>query len=515
MVMQQRINSPRPLWERGGGEGAACQSRRPSPLPQGARESACGLSAGFKAIASAVALLAIALWLPPLAAAQLKAELDKKQSPMGEPLRLRITSTASLNELDLAPLKNDFEVFNQAASSSSRNGREQSVLEVTLYPLHSGKLTLPSLIQGTARSRALPVEITPAPVAIRVWLAPSVPMEREPATLHLEIHDDGSLEWVMPTQLDAPHITLRPLPEQLREEIRDGVTQIVHDYRWSALPLKGDSLRISFGMLDANKFGQRLRFPLSDVSFRVRAAPGYLPLHLPIGKPALRTDPLPQKIRVGQPVAWNMDIQAPGLSAEGALKLLQYDTPPGLRFYAPNVTPITLDGQEALRLTLTFVAERNAQIFPALSLAYYDPKLQRIEALNLPETRLTLRDPLREKIIVGGLIVAGLMLLIWIGVKLKPWHRRWQIKRAWIARIRAATDIPSLYRALTQETPWHAPTLQHWPAGLSIDAALRTQLEYARFVPPHAEIAFTELKPACLHSCTQIPLNGFPNSKAV
>ena len=107
MVMQQRINSPRPLWERDGGEGAACQSRRPSPLPQGARESACGLSAGFKASASAVALLALALWLPPLAAAQLNAELDKKQSPMGEPLRLRITNTASLNELDLAPLKND------------------------------------------------------------------------------------------------------------------------------------------------------------------------------------------------------------------------------------------------------------------------------------------------------------------------------------------------------------------------------------------------------------------------
>ena len=331
-------------------------------------------------------------------------------------------------------------------------------------------------------------------------------MEREPATLHLEIRDDGSLEWPIPTQLDAPHITLRPLPEQLRDETREGVTSIVHDYRWSVLPLKGDSLRIAFGMLDANKFGQRLRFPLSDVSFRVRAAPAYLPLHLPIGKPTLRTDPLPKQITVGQPVAWNMDIQAPGLSVAGALKLLQYDTPRGLRFYAPNVTPITLDGNDALRLTLTFVAERGAETFPALSLAYYDPQQQRIEALNIPAARLTLRDPLREKIIIGVLLVAGVLLLIWIGVKAKPWLRRQQIKRAWLALIQAAQDTPSLYRALTQETPWRAPTLQHWPDTSRIDPELRTQLEQARFGSQQSEMAFADLKRGWQCACEQLPL---------
>ena len=449
----------------------------------------------------------------PLSAAQLSAELDKKTSPMGEPLLLRITSTTSLNELDLTPLKNDFEVFSQAASSSSRNGREQSILEVTLYPLRSGNLTLPSLNLGTARSRALPVEIAPASVNLRVWLTPAVPMEREPATLHLEIRDDGSLEWPIPKQLDAPHITLRPLPEQLREETREGVTTLVHDYRWSVLPLKGDSLRIAFGMLDANKFGQRLRFPLSDVSFRVRAAPAYLPLHLPIGKPTLRIDPLPKQMTVGQPVAWNMDIQAPGLSVAGALKLLQYDPPRGLRFYAPNVTPISIDGKDALRLTLTFVAERGAQTFPALSLAYYDPQQQRIEALNLPAAQFTLRDPLREKIISGVLLIAAVLLLVWIGIKAKPWLRRMQVKRAWLARIQAAHDTTSLYRALTQETPWRAPTLQHWPEALRIDVALRAQLEQARFGPNQNADSYTELKPAWLRACAQLPLLSFPESK--
>ncbi|MDA8085689.1 MAG: CpsD/CapB family tyrosine-protein kinase, partial [Nitrospiraceae bacterium] len=86
------------------------------------------------------------------------------------------------------------------------------------------------------------------PVSLRAWLTPAVPMEREPATLHLEISDDGSLGWAMPTQIDAPHMTLQPLPEQLREETRDGVVAIVHDYRWRVLPLKSESLGIRFGM---------------------------------------------------------------------------------------------------------------------------------------------------------------------------------------------------------------------------------------------------------------------------
>ncbi len=467
---------------------------------------------GMGSNSMAYLLLLLSLWLPPLSAAQLTAALDKKISPMGEPLHLRITSAATLSELDLAPLKNNFEVFSQEASNSSRNGRAQSTLDVTLYPLRSGQLTLPSLTLGNAHTRALSVEIPPAQVSLRTLLTPSVPMEREPALLLLEIRDDGSLNWSMPTQLDAPHIALRPLPEQQREEQHDGATSIVHEYRWRVLPLKSESLSINFGMLDANKFGQRLRFPLSAVSFRVQAAPAYLPLYLPIGKPTLRTDTLPKRIFAGQPVAWTMDIQAPGLSAEGALKLLQYDTPRGLRFYPPSVTPITRDGNDALRLTLTFVAERDAQLFPALSLAYYDPQKQRIEALNIPAARIQVRDPLREKIILALFLIAGNLLLAWIGYKARPWLRRWQVKRAWLARIQAAQDAASLYRALTQQSPWQALTLQHWPDTLRIDPALRAQLEQACFAPHAGDISFADLKRAWWRACGQLPLIEFARS---
>ena len=160
----------------------------------------------------------------------------------------------------------------------------------------------------------------------------------------------------------------------------------------------------------------------------------------------------------------------------------------------------------ALRLRLTFVAER-----PALCLAYYDPQQQHFEALNLTAAQFTLRDPLREKIISGVLLIAAVLFLLWIDIKAKPWLRRMQIKRAWLARIQAAQDTTSLYRVLTQETPWRAATLQHWPAALLMDAALRAQLEQARFGSAQAEAAFSELKSAWLRACMQSPLLSFGN----
>ncbi len=451
--------------------------------------------------------LALALWLAPGTAATLSAELDKKVSALGEAVQLRITGPANLSELDLTPLKKDFEVFSSATSSSSRKGREQTELDVTLYPLRSGKLILPGLVLDRLHTRALPIEIQPGSVTLSAWLAPELPMEREPATLHLEIRDDGSLNWAMPTELDAPHIALRPL----REQMRDSDTSGVHDYRWTVLPLKSGSLGIAFGMLDAYKFGQRLRFAVNAVSFRAQSAPAYLPLHVPIGKPLIRADALPKQLIAGQPMAWNMDIDAPGLSAEGALKLLQFSAPPGLRFYAPSVTPLTRDGRDKLRLTLTFVADRHAETFPALRLTYFDAQTQRIEAFTIPAASFTVRDPAREKMLSAALAALGILILSWLGYQAWPWLRRLSVKRAWRARIQVAHDPASLYHALTREAPWRVSTLEQWPESCRscIPPSLRAQLTQLRFGQHRDERYFLELKTAWAKACAQLPLRGF------
>lgn len=458
--------------------------------------------------ASHFAWIALAFACMPMhAAAQLALTLDKKVSTLGMPLQLRIASQSDLSTLDITPLQRDFEVFNSAFSTGTYRGKQHSALDITLYPLHSGKFRLPRLTLGAARTPALPLEIQAPNVALRAWLTPALPMEREPSTLHLEIRDDGSLLWSRPTQIDAPHSMLRDLPEQTHKETRTGST--VREYRWRVLPLKNGSLGIAFGMLDAYQFGQRLRFPVSAVSFRAQPAPAYLPLYLAIGKPLIHAGNLPRHIIVGQPVAWNMDIEAPGLSSAGVLQSLRIEAPRGLRLYPPSVTPVKRDGGDALRLTLSFVADQREARFPALRLAYFDPRTRRVEALAIPAATLTVRDPLREKIVASGLILFGLLLLAWIGHKTWPWLRRWRVKRLWLARIQTAHDPASLYRVLTQAAPWRAPTLQHWPDAWRIAPALRAQLEQLRFGPNADAAPFSDLKQAWHLACAQLPLHCF------
>jgi hypothetical protein len=440
-------------------------------------------------------------------AAPLVVNLDKTHSPLGEPVHLRVISSAHLNEFDLTPLKKDFEVFRQTTNSSISHGREQSILDVTLYPLHTGKLIVPSLTLGVTRSRTLPIEISSSIANLIAWVPPEIPLERQPTILHLEIRDDGSLTWDTPIQIDAPYITLHAFPESTQEEMREAGMHVVHRYRWRVLPLKSGSLGINFGMLDAHKFGQRLRFPVNSVSLRVQAAPAYLPLHVPMGKPTIRTDKSPRQIMVGQPMVWNLYIQAPGLSPEGAIQLLQYTVPPGLRFYAPTVMSISLDGEDALRLTLTFVGDRTAEFFPALQLPYFDLQKRRIEAWTIPASRLVVRSPVREKIIRGALLSVGGLILAWLSFRMWKSLALFQSKRSWLKQVQFAADPTRLYRILTQDAPWSTQTLQQFP--VHIARVLRMQLEQACFglIPP--EISFSDLRLTWLRACTKIPLANF------
>ena len=366
-------------------------------------------------VRNVIIALLFALVVTPLSAARLNASLDKKVSSLGEPIQLRIVGNADLSTLDLAPLEKEFEIFSSAVSGGVQNGKVQSVLEAILYPLRAGTLTLPSLALGNARSQPLLLEVQPAKVSLRAWVTPDTPMVREPTTLHLEIRDEGDLTWNAPTQLDAPNIHLRAQGETTREILHDGVALRVREYRWSLLALKSGGQRVSFPVLDTYKFGQRLRYPVLAVTVPALPAPAYLPLYLPIGQPSVRAEPMPSEIFIDRPASRVLEIDAPGLSAEGAQKSLQFDPPRGMRFYAPSVAPMTVEGREKLRVTLNFVAEEtDVSGFPEIKLPYFDPKAMRIETLTIPAMRLIVRDPLREKMGGVGLILFAILSLTWL-----------------------------------------------------------------------------------------------------
>ena len=404
-----------------------------------------------------------------VAHAALEVKLDKNQSQLGEPLLLQIKSPADLNGLDLSPVTQHFDIASQTLNRATTQGRELFLLEATLYPLRSGRLTIPELTLGSVHSRQLSIQILPTSVSMQAWFPAHLPMEREATVLHLAIRDDGNLSWDTPIQIDVPYATVRALPETTSEESPNGLKRVVHHFSWQVLPLKEGSLTVNFGLLDAHRYAQRLRFPMSPVAIQVLAAPAYLPLGLPIGKPVIRMDPRPHTIFAGKPVSWHLYVHSPGLSAEGVKRLLQYTVPVGLRVYPPSITPMVIDGDEYLRVTLSFIADNTVSHFPALGLPYFDKKQQRIETLTLPAMPLRVRDLGRERLGAWGITaiaVASLGVLAWLAWC--QWQRI-QVKRHWLAQIQAAPTPARLYATLTKNSPWRVRSIQSLPTQLKID----------------------------------------------
>ena len=452
------------------------------------------------------------MWFALVGAAQaaLEVTLDKSQSQLGEPLLLQIKSAADLNGFDLSPIAQNFDIASQTLNQATTQGREAFLLEATLYPLRSGRLTVPQLTHGSEQSRQFSVLIHPASVSMRAWFPAHLPIEREATVLRLEIRDDGNLSWDTPIQIDVPYATVRAFPESTSEETQNGVKRVVHQFSWQILPLREGSLTVNFGLLDAHRYAQRLRFPMSSISLKVRAAPAYLPLYLPIGKPVIRMDPKPDQIFAGKPMSWNLYVHSPGLSAEGVNNLLQYSMPDGLRIYPPSITPMMIDGDEYLRVTLSFIADNTVRHFPALGLPYFDQQQQRIETLTLPAIPLRVRDLARERLIHWGMtvtaaiLVSGLLWFLW-----RQW-RRLQVKRRWLAQITAAQTRAMLYATLTKSSPWHVHSAKLLPHQLNIDANFYRELDQLLFGSPGKALSFFEHKEKWRQVISKSPVRVYP-----
>lgn len=444
------------------------------------------------------------------ARAALEVSLNKSEVQLGEALTLQIKSATDLSELDLSPLTRDFDVTSQTLNRAAAKGRTFFLLEATLYPLRSGALIVPQLSLGASRSRPLSMRVHNSDISMHAWFPANLPIEREPTVLHVEIRDDGSLSWDTPIKVDMPHAAVRPLSEKTFEEVRDGMTRTVHSFRWQVLPLKAGSLTAHFGLLDAHRNAQRLRFPMRSASLTVRAAPAYLPLHLPIGRPLVHVGTRPKQLFAAQPISWNIDIKAPGLTAAGMKSLLQYAVPPGLKMYPPSIATISTDSGEALRITLSMSADRRLTHYPAIYFPYYDPRQQRIQRVTLPAQPVLVRDLAREKFFSVGIAVITVLFSLVAAWLVSRHVRRERIKRHWLLQVRDASTPICLYRTVTQRSPWGVPTLKALPQELQFDTETINRFERSVFAGPDTTTSFLAEKEAWVRRITRLPLRVIP-----
>lgn len=412
--------------------------------------------------------LLLSLVLPGMAKAEVRLTLkaDKKTIVLGEPLLVEIKAEEArepLSTISLDKLKQNFNVYGISSNvqTLTKKGRSVSIasMALTLYPLRSGKLQLPALSYRGKNTQPLMVTVLESSqqtsrVMIKAALDNVNPQVRQADTLTLDIYDDGSLQWSAPREIVAAAAHLRRLADSQREETLEGIRYTVHRYAWALMPLREGGMTVEFPMLDAMKFGTRLRYAVPSLWLNAAPVPAYLPVHVPVGRIQLTMEPLPAEIALARPVNWTFTVQGSGISTEGMGKLLAgIRGNEDLRFYPPvigvadNERPTS--AIQTIHVTLPFVPMKAGSLtLPVINLPYYDPVSSRVESALVQGASAEVYNPLwqtAQKIALGLMLLLGLTALAY---SLFARLRKMQKRRLSLLAISKARNVDELHQAL-------------------------------------------------------------------
>jgi hypothetical protein len=380
-------------------------------------------------------------------------QLDHPRIALGEPLTLTLSAKPGVLEtLDLKPLSANFEIQGRNLNRSDQS--EQ--LALTLYPLRTGKFVLPGLgLPGRAPSVQVDAESENVP-KVRLSLAadPAAPYVRQPARLTLEVCDDGSLDWKRPLLPTREGVHLRPLGEQQLAAERDGESCTAHRWHWALLATAAGPLDLALPMLEAGKFGQRLRFPPPAAQLDIVRIPAWLPAEVAVGQPSISTAPLPETWPIERPLAWRIEITG-GYSADAIRHLLslQLAGHPEFASYPPSVETLPPETADTAtpRLAVTLYAVPYASgrlVFPALALPWFDPAASRLNSFVLPGRGLEIVNPLHAQLRRGALVAFGLGIFA-VLARYAYLAARWRIaRRRGLKAIANCKDLPALIQAV-------------------------------------------------------------------
>jgi hypothetical protein len=406
-------------------------------------------------------------------AASLSAQLDNTDVALGESVSLTVQAQGlPLDALDIAPLVARFDVFSRTLSRSA----DSETLVLTLYPRMTGSLRIPMLHVDALHTAALSMKVTDGsdsvPRVTASWrLEPGAPHVNQPTRLTLAICDDGSLQWQRPVLPATSGRLLRALGEDEGKGERAGEPCTLHQYFWSLIATQGGAASLRVSMLDASHFGQRLRFPGTDLAYQATELPAWLPAHVPPVAPSVRTDPLPARWPLQRPLSWRFHVTG-GYSAEGLKALLDMQLRESMAFggYPPLIEEAVQDDASSplsrYDVTLYFLPRETGQIsLPTVRLPWYDLSRGQLASTELAGKSLTIFDP-RWKL--GGQIAGGLAGLLLLGGLL--WQARhmtrWRLaRRRGLRAIRQARDVGELVRAVRQFSMTGqaaAPSLGEW-----------------------------------------------------
>jgi hypothetical protein len=213
-------------------------------------------------------------------------------------LQLRITGTNDIDDLDLAPLSEDFEIQGTSQQSQLRmvNGQVSSWVDVqiTLRPKRTGTLTIPSLIAGGERSNPIRIDVRAVDPGVQRQIDRlvyfDIELDRSEVYVQAQLLYTRRLYYTSGVQIygdlpgapdvaDAVVLTLGETSQNItmRGDTRYGVLEqryAIFPERSGALTMPGFSIAASIVLPDGRR---GIRVPAQSRTVQVLPIPGAFP----------------------------------------------------------------------------------------------------------------------------------------------------------------------------------------------------------------------------------------------
>lgn len=370
-------------------------------------------------------LLLVALWLPALSqAATLEARVDRSSLEEGQTFVLELIARDTDQAPDARPLEKDFEILrsNRSSNLSVINGQVErhTAWRYSLSPKRSGKLTIPAITAGKARSKPLEIQVRrPAKsqdgrehrdVFLEVDVSPVDPWVQSQAIYRVRLFHARALAEGSLSGPAADGLEVQTMGEDQRyEEYRGGRRYGVLERRFALFPQQSGRMLVTPPVLNArfrnaNRSGglfgndRTVRLRGERLALEVKPRPAsyagrwWLPASALLATAEWSGDA--NSARVGEPITRRIVLQAEGLLANQLPAL----TPPfadGFKIY-PDQPELEdqLAGDAGLRGTRiekwAIVPTREGQLsLPEQRIPWWNTKTGREEVAVIPAVTLT------------------------------------------------------------------------------------------------------------------------------
>lgn len=366
-------------------------------------------------------------------AGQLHFQLSQKRIELGQMLKGKLVAvdmSATLSDINLSPLLSNFAI-NSYPGELNANERQRypqsnvQVLDLELYPRHTGELNIPPVSLDDVESHSHIVNVDKAKelegqIAIDTQVSAHRAWQRQQIIITATMTSPQSFvaletESYNPTGFEVLPVKLQKQSVQTSHGQRTRIDAV-----WTLFPLLAGNYRLDLPLLGYRHNGRIQRhFALPRVNLNVSQLPAYIPPNMPVAMVTITSHISETGLLIpGDLYYWIITLSANGT--------LPYWLPPVLHSIhnSNNIEFLPVQSKRELHFTegrihatvvhkLPFIVHSSGRIhLPMLKLQYFDPVEGRIQSLHYQLGQRWAMSGLALTLLVLALCLTFFLLLL-------------------------------------------------------------------------------------------------------